>query len=251
MPIFFKSKQAKNTIASGPLGERAYIIGDVHGCLDALHNLLHKIEQHNAEQKQAKTCIVFLGDLIDRGPHSKGVIDFLSTYSPDFAELVFLMGNHEEVFLDILSGSSDALTSWFGFGGKPCARSYEVENLGQIHIDPTPLVHQLIQNVPQHHKDFISGFKDYFIFGDYLCVHAGISPRVKLENQKPHHLRWIRKPFINYKKKHPYIIVHGHTVVEQATNYGNRIALDTGAGKGGNLTALCIEGSSTHFLTDT
>jgi len=246
---FFKQKQRQEPAPSGPAGHRAYIIGDVHGCLHPLQHLLRTIETHDAAQKPAKTRIVFLGDLIDRGAHSREVIDFIASYTTGFADLVFLMGNHAEIFLKILDGNSALIDAWFGFGGRDCARSYGVDNLGQVNIDPAPLLHRLQRNVPQNHLDFIASFKDYHVFGDFLCVHAGIRPKTKLENQKPEDLRWIRSSFLNYMKKHPYIVVHGHTIVEDPTHFGNRIAIDTGVAKGGKLTAVCIDMDTTHFIS--
>lgn len=253
MSIFSKFKRQEKVPPSGPFGQRAYVIGDIHGCLDALHRLLHKVEEHDKQQKQATTTLIFLGDLIDRGPHSCEVVEFLLHYAPSFAETVFIMGNHEEVFLSILSGEANSIHSWFGFGGRSCARSYGVDNLGQVNIDPTPLLHQLKRKVPKQHINFISSFKDHYVFGHYLCVHAGIQPKVKLENQKSSDLRWIRSRFLKYKKPHEHIVVHGHTIVDSPTDYGNRIAIDTGAYKGpeeaGLLTALCIDETSKHFLS--
>ena len=198
---FFKTRQTPNAIPTGPDGERAYIIGDIHGCMDALEQLLHKIETYENTQAEAKTSLIFLGDLIDRGPNSFEVVDFLQSYTPDFASLTFLMGNHEEIFLSILGGNSDLIASWFEFGGRDCARSYKINDLGQVNIDPTPLLHQLQANVPKHHRDFISSFKNYHIFGDFMCVHAGIRPKTKLANQKSRDFRWIREPFLSYTKK--------------------------------------------------
>lgn len=250
MSFFSKFKRKPDVIPSGPDGQRAYIIGDIHGCMDALKKLLADIEKHNQVRDKTKTTLIFLGDLIDRGPQSREVVEFLSQYAPDFAEVIFLSGNHEEVFLAILAGDSDSIRAWFGFGGRACARSYGVKDLGQINIDPTPVLHDLIRKVPKHHIEFLSRFKDYHVFGDYVCVHAGIKPKIKLEEQSSHDLRWIRTAFLNYTKKHSHIVVHGHTIIEAPTHYGNRIAIDTGAYKeDGSLTALCIDGTEIRFLT--
>ncbi len=246
----FNSKSVKNARPSGPAGQRAYIIGDIHGCMEELETLLTTIEEHNRGMPGAKTSIIFLGDLIDRGPASQEVVQFLSGYHCDFARLIYLKGNHEEVFLKILGGDADMIAPWFGFGGKKCARSYGVEDLGQVHIDPYPLLLQLQDNVPQHHIDFLSSFIDHFVFGDFLCVHAGIRPKVKFEQQKAKDFRWIREPFLSYKKDHSHTVVHGHTIVKEAVNHGNRIALDTGAYESGVLSALCIDGDSQSFLTN-
>ena len=148
------------------------------------------------------------------------------------------MGNHEEVFLKVLSGSVSALTSWFEFGGRECVRSYGVTNLGEILINPENLLFRIQEAVPQSHIAFMKSFDETFQFGPYLCVHAGIKPRVAIEKQSTRDLRWIRKEFLTYEKPHPFIIVHGHTIVKKADIRPNRIAVDTGAYEGGPLTAV-------------
>lgn len=244
----FKKKNAQPP-ASGPEGERAYVIGDIHGCYDAMIELLKKIDAVDADKPKAQTSLIFLGDLIDRGPASKEVVEFLSKLSDASGSSVFLMGNHEEVLLDIVNGNADMVGPWFEFGGRSCARSYGVTDLGQVNIDPYPLAQQISQKVPQHHVDFIASFKDYHLFGDFLCVHAGIRPKQALDKQSSKDMRWIREPFLSYTKDHPYVVVHGHTVIETATDHGNRIAIDTGAGKDGTLTALCIDGTDRSFIS--
>ena len=249
MSFFSKFKKEEKMVFSGPVGQRAYVIGDIHGCFDVLRKLLDKIEEHNNLQKKADVKIIYLGDLIDRGPQSREVVDYLSSNTPIFAESIFLMGNHEEVFLQILNGDADAMQSWFSFGGRACARSYGLENLGQVNIDPVPLLFQLQGKVPKSHIDFITKFEKYYLFGDFLCVHAGIKPKIRLEEQRSQDLRWIRSSFLNYTKLHANMVVHGHTIIDEPTKYNNRIAIDTGAYNGGLLSALCIDGVSTSFLS--
>ena len=210
----FSKKKKADLLTDEKLDGFAYVIGDIHGCFDELVELLKLIEQDAAQQSSGPKYVVFLGDLMDRGPKSKEVIDYLLSYKPDFANPVFLMGNHEEVFLKVLSGSEGALTSWFEFGGRACVRSYGVKNLGEILTNPESLLFRIQEKVPQSHIDFIESFQETFQFGPYLCVHAGIKPRVPIEKQTTKDLRWIRKEFIKYTKPHPFIIVHGHTIVE-------------------------------------
>lgn len=247
--LFRKNQMRPQNAPSGPEGQRAYVIGDIHGCFSAMKDFLAQIEADNQELKASKTSLIFLGDLIDCGPESKSVLEFLCHYRPDFAEIVYITGNHEECFSAILSGQPQLMYPWFESGGRDTARSYGVENLGHIHIDVKPLYNQLRNKVPQSHIDFLSIFKDYHVFGDYLCVHAGIKPKTPLEKQKPKDMHWIRSPFINYKKSHSHIVVHGHTVIESAKHFGNRIAIDTGAGKGGRLSAVCLEDETVRFMS--
>ncbi len=245
----FKKKHAAKTY-SGPPDCRAYVIGDVHGCLDALKSLLARIEESEKTKPECqKVSIVFLGDLIDRGGQSREVVEFLMEFNPDYADVVFLMGNHEELFLKALAGQDDIFEIWFEVGGKSTARSYGVENLGRIHMDAKSVYWDLHRAVPKKHIEFLSSFDDYFEFGDFLCVHAGIKPKIALEKQRPKDMRWVRRSFIDYKKPHSHIIVHGHTEVEHGAHFGNRIAIDTGAGKGGMLSAVCLEGETWQFLS--
>ncbi|WP_371396488.1 metallophosphoesterase family protein [Fretibacter rubidus] len=253
--LFNRRKAAaavSNTVApSGPNNAIGFMIGDVHGCFDALQELLMKIEDERRAHPERDADIIFLGDLMDRGPASKEVIAFLKDYNPDFANVHFIMGNHEEVMLQVLSGDTDAMMSWFQFGGKTCARSYGVESLGAVLMDPDRVISDIQRAVPEDHLEFIRGFKDYHMFGDFMCVHAGIKPGVALTEQSAADMRWIRKRFLDYKKPHPHMIVHGHSVVEAAEILPNRIAVDTGACHGGPLTALVVKDTSLSFLQST
>lgn len=255
MPRFYKkffSKSKPARLSTGAEGKCAYVVGDIHGSFEALTLLLQKIESHHQNRghvnQHRSVEIVFLGDLIDRGVKSKEVIQFLMTYNPNFATLVFLLGNHEDVFLSILNGKFGLLDLWFKHGGKACARSYGVENLGRVYSAPDQLCTSIQESVPRSHVDFISRFKKYHVFGDYLCVHAGIKPGVPLCDQSPRDLLWIRDPFLNFQKPHPYKVIHGHTVVNKPEIHSNRIAIDTGAFSGGRLTAAYICDEILEFL---
>jgi len=245
--MLFKSGK-KNIAKSIPDGQLVYAIGDIHGAYDKLVGLLENIK-HDAGSHDLAVTIVFLGDLIDRGPDSAKVVEFLSGYNPDYAETIFLMGNHEETFLKVLRGSKTSLQAWFNYGGRACARSYGVENLGRVLSSPGQVVMDIQHAVPDHHLEFLSTFKNYHIVGNYLFVHAGIKPKVALEKQSPTDMRWIRKKFLDYKKPHPYQIVHGHTVVDSPEVLSNRIAVDTGAHRAGfPLTAVKLKASNVSFI---
>lgn len=247
------SRNPKETAAFfAPKGECAYVIGDIHGCLDPLDRLLDKIERCATDvHPHLKTSLIFVGDLIDRGPKSAQVVERLSRYTHPKISTEFIMGNHEEVFLDVLSGNLDAMISWFEWGGREASRSYGVDNLGQFQISPKQVLTQLQQRVPEAHLEFLSSFKPYHLFGDYLIVHAGIRPKVALEDQDERELRWIRERFLNYKGQFPYKIIHGHTIVESAQNLPNRIAVDTGAYRDkGVLTAAFIAEDKVEFLAE-
>jgi len=145
----FKHKKALQTPETDiELNGHAYVIGDVHGCFDELIELLKLIEQDAKTLDAGPKTIVFLGDLMDRGPKSNEVLEYLSNFNPDYADTIYLMGNHEEVFVRVLSGSIGALTSWFGFGGRECVRSYGVKNLGEILSNPESLLLRIQERVP-------------------------------------------------------------------------------------------------------
>ncbi len=234
---------------SGPAGSRAYAIGDVHGCLAQLDDLLAQIEADNAVRPSAKTFVVLLGDLVDRGPDSAGVLERLSNWNPDWARPVFLMGNHEEFLLSVLDGDVDLVANWLTYGGRECAQSYGLSEGWMLNASTQGIAQEMYRRVPRAHADFVRGFGDSFRFGDYLFVHAGIRPGRALEDQIPKDLRWIREGFLDDRSDHGVIVVHGHTIVDAPEERSNRIGIDTGAYGGGALTALGIDGEERWFLT--
>lgn len=231
---------------AGPANSRCYAIGDVHGCLDQLSLLLERIIHDNAARVPVDNIyVVTVGDLIDRGPDSRGVIDLLMARPMPSASFVFLTGNHEELFLQILDGDDSALPDWLEFGGFECAISYGA--------DPDRLVgpdggEELRAHVPAHHAAFIRSFGDGFRFGDYLIVHAGIRPGRPIDRQRVSDMRWIRREFLQSDSDHGAVIVHGHTICEEPDEQPNRIGIDTGAYDNGRLTAIGLEGTERWFL---
>ena len=234
----------------GKSGARAYAVGDIHGRLDLLDELLARIEADAASRPARKTWAVFLGDLIDRGPESAGVIERLRKWRPEHIRPVFLAGNHEEVFLTILGGDARFLANWLKFGGAECAASYGVDPDLLRRIDEDEAVAMLRAKVPRKHREFLESFADTFAFGDYLFVHAGIRPGVGVEEQRQTDLRWIREPFLLDETDHGFVVVHGHTISPEIQHRPNRIGIDTGAYRTGVLTALAIEGAE-HWYLDT
>ena len=232
-----------------PPGQRVYSIGDVHGRFDLLCELLERIEHHQSGLPKAQTFLVFLGDLIDRGPDSSAVVDYLSTFRPRWAIPIFLQGNHEEGFLRSLEGEEEAMRGWLAFGGTECAQSYGVAPDTQATLNTALLAQELNLAVPRSHVEFLRAFYDSFRVGDYLFVHAGIRPGIPVADQDPHDLRWIRRDFLDSNLRHEAIVVHGHSIVEEPTDCENRIAIDTGAYRSGCLTAFYAEGTERDFLT--
>jgi serine/threonine protein phosphatase 1 len=240
---------AEKRFPRGKPGARAYAIGDIHGRLDLLNALITEIERDIAARPPAKNFIIFLGDLIDRGPDSAGVVERLRTYRHSNARVVFLGGNHEEVLLEILSGKLDVLPSWLKFGGAECAASYGIDVDALRQADERVAIDMVRAKVPQAHREFLEGMADTFSFGDYLFVHAGIRPGLAIEHQDRKDLRWIRDPFLSDAKEHGFVVVHGHTIEEDVQERPNRIGIDTGAYRTGVLTAVAIEGDRRWFLT--
>jgi len=238
------------TKPAGPAGYRAYVIGDVHGRLDLLEDLLCKIHAELQHRPAAKTLLVLLGDLIDRGPSSAQVVERLRTYKREGVESVFLLGNHEEVLLRVLGGDVELATKWMQFGGLQCLESYGINAAQLRHTRNDEIIELARAAIPQSHIKFIDGFFDSWCFGDYLFVHAGIRPGVRLERQRRADVRWIREPFLSDVRDHGAVIVHGHTISDAIDERPNRIGIDTGAYRTGVLTALAIEGAH-RWVTDT
>ncbi len=233
-----------------PRGRRAYAIGDVHGRLDLLDQLLAAIEQDVDARPQRKTALVFLGDLIDRGPDSRGVIERLRNYCHERLKPYFLAGNHEEVLLRLLNGERGILTSWLKYGGTQCLASYGFDPAKLDVRDERAALSAIKQVIPETHVNFISSFADTLRFGDYLFVHAGIRPGIDLSLQRQSDLRWIRSPFLEDKSDHGMVVVHGHTISEAVEIEENRIGIETGAYRSGRLSALGLDGEE-RWLIDT
>lgn len=227
---------------SGPKGRRAYVVGDVHGRLDLLDRLLAAIEKEVGGDRRSNASIVFVGDLIDRGPDSSAVVERLRTYSSPGITLHFIMGNHEEVMLKVLAGDDGPLSSWLRFGGVETLQSYGMSSTELSKLKGEELVDRIKHAIPDAHRKFIAGFADSISFGQYVFVHAGIRPGVALADQSQADLRWIRDPFLEDSTDHGFVVVHGHTITSEVEVSANRIGIDTGAYFSGTLTALGIEG---------
>lgn len=240
-----KSEAAASRI---PSGERVFAIGDIHGRLDLLDKLLAKIEADDARRGPARTHLVFLGDLVDRGPQSAGVVERLLTLSRRNPDARFLLGNHEEVFLSVLAGNYDALKFFNRIGGDTTIASYGISRNDYAADDMFEVMEPLQRAVPASHVAFLQGFEDQVVIGDYAFVHAGVRPGVELADQKSEDLRWIRNDFLNSDHMFEKVIVHGHTITDGIDERSNRIGLDTGAYCTGRLSAMGFEGDQRWVL---
>jgi serine/threonine protein phosphatase 1 len=229
-------------------GQRIYAIGDIHGRRDCLDDLLLLIGEDDRERPAAKTTLVFLGDLVDRGPDSRGVIDRLSKLAGS-QNCVFLMGNHEEVFVDAWEGDEAALRLFHRIGGRETLLSYGVSPAAYDRADFAELCALMAAHVPVEDIAFLRSFRDTWRSGDYLFVHAGIKPGVPIEEQRPADMRWIRDRFLDDPRDHGVTVVHGHSITPEVEDLPNRIGIDTGAYASGRLTAVVLEGSERRFLS--
>ncbi|WP_066722448.1 metallophosphoesterase family protein [Sphingomonas pituitosa] len=230
-----------------PAGTRAYAIGDVHGRRDLLKELLARIDAERARDPRPDEHLILLGDLIDRGPESRGVLDLLLDRQAADPSLTILGGNHESMLVAMLDGNLQDLESWLHFGGEECALSYGLDPLALL-AQPAAAAALLGAAIPETHVALLRSLPDSARVGDVLFVHAGIRPGVALDAQDHHDLRWIRSPFLRSTADHGVLVVHGHTVVGDPEVHPNRIAIDTGASATGRLTALCLDGAERRFL---
>ena len=247
---FFKSIWPKgNSAASGarmPDGQRAYAIGDIHGRLDLFGPLIAAIEADDAEAAPARTTMILLGDLVDRGSDSAGVLARARQWQEQ-REVRILAGNHEEMFLKSFT-SIDILRHFLRHGGRETLLSFGVDKAAYNSATIEDVQALMNVHVPAAERAFIEGFEDMIAIGDYLFVHAGVDPELPIDEQKPSDLRWIREPFLSHDVSHGPMIVHGHTIAEHPVETPSRIGIDTGAYATGRLTALVLEGTERRFI---
>lgn len=233
---------------------RCYAIGDIHGqraLLEAAHS---RIAADRRRVGDEDAPVVHVGDLVDRGPDSRGVVDLLMRGIADGRPWIVLKGNHDRMFTEFLSepGVRDSGlrrdVSWLhpALGGGATLASYGVHApsdrpVGKVHADALRLV-------PREHRDFVAARPACFSAGGLLFVHAGIMPGIPLERQHEDDLLWIREPFLNDARDHGLLVVHGHTAIDAPRHHGNRVNIDSSAGFGGPLSAVVIEGRSVWVL---
>ena len=227
--------------AALPAGRRVYAVGDIHGCDDRLAALHAAIAADLVCRPVAAPLLLHIGDYVDRGPDSAGVVARLLAGPPVAGlEVVNLMGNHERTMLDALGGDRAAGTDWLVQGGR--------EALASWGIDPDGPREAWAEGVPAVHLAFLRGLALRHAEGGYLFVHAGIRPGVALAAQVAEDLLRIRQPFLYSEQAFGAVVVHGHTPVKAPVVRANRIAIDTGAVFGGPLTAVVLEGETVGFL---
>ncbi len=217
-----------------PRGRRVYAIGDIHGCRDKLAALHGLIAADFSARPTGSAVLVHLGDYIDQGPDSAGVVALLSGGAPvPGVSVVNLLGDHERMLVDALDGDRAAATDWLWAGGKDALASWG--------LDPDLPREAWAAALPASAVSWLRGLRLTHREGSYLFVHAGIRPGVKLDEQIRDDLTTMRHPFLSTEQDFGVIVVHGHSSVPSVPIATNRIGLDTGAGMGGKLTCAVLE----------
>ena len=234
-----------------PKGTLVYAIGDIHGQLQLLDALLARIaEDAQGTAGAQRRIIVFIGDYVDRGPDSAGVITRLSAGLPGGFETCCLRGNHEAMLLGFLE-QPETYADWLMNGADATLESYGVDAPQE---DPPPGAVAACRDafaaaLPPAHLAFLNALPLSYSLGDYLFVHAGIRPGVAIEDQTPEDLMWIRSDFVDCDDDFGVVVVHGHTPDLEPAVKPNRIGLDTGAWVYGRLTALRLFEAEQSFLS--
>lgn len=232
-----------------PDGHNVYAIGDIHGRLDLLKRLLDTIEKDIAETSCAEHSVIFLGDYIDRGPHSKGVIEHLASLSIKGATCRYLMGNHESFMINLMVNGGD-VDIWFHNGGWETLASYGIDiSPRDSAFDGSRIGATLVEAVPEHHKQFLESLHYSWRIGDIFFAHAGVNPNRSIEDQQIKDLIWIREEFLQSERDHGPLIVHGHTPRPEPEVMRNRINVDTGAWHSDHLTAVVLKNGHCRFLS--
>ena len=232
-----------------PDGMTIYAVGDIHGELGLLRDLQQAIaDDHASNGAGSAPVVVYVGDYIDRGEDSSGVIDrLIDNALPGFRKHC-LMGNHEAAMLDFLREPTVG-SPWLDFGGLATLHSYGVNPADRRSANGIDeLRDDLAARLPPGHLAFLQGLELSVVYGDYAFVHAGIRPGRPLAEQQADDLLWIRSPFLETTQRHEKTIVHGHTIVSDIEILPNRIAIDTGAYFSGCLSAVVLNGDTVRTL---
>ena len=227
-------------------GRRIYAIGDVHGCLEMLDALHQGIAADLSARAVAEPMLVHLGDYIDRGPDSAGVLDRLLT--PDRlpgCQVVNLMGNHEAMLLQALEGDGMTLLSWLANGGEETLASWNIAAPADDPTEPADWLHR----IPAAQLTLLQQLPCSIGIDGYLFAHAGVRPDRPIEAATKRDLLWMREPFLSWTGRLERVVVHGHTPAAAPAIRPHRIGIDTGAVFGGRLTCAVLEADTVSFLS--
>ena len=249
MYALFKRALAPPVTANG---ERVYAVGDLHGRLDLFRRLIGQLEADVGERGSRRTRIILLGDLIDRGPQSRELLEMarrMQLLNSD--RFVVLCGNHEEMLLASADGNSAAQRLWLENGGDATLMSYGVEPAEFIRLTPEQRGGLLWRAVGADTLVWLEALPIFARSADYFFCHAGVRPGVPLDKQRRADLLWIRGDFLSSNRPHGAIVVHGHSETDEIEIKNNRINIDTAAYRSGRLTAVALEGSYRWFVSTT
>lgn len=239
----------RRDVPTAPEGTRIYAVGDIHGCAREFDSLMALILE-DAKDWSGKRELIFLGDYIDRGPDSRGVIERLLAPPKGFS-VTHLRGNHDQALLDFLEEPA-FFGTWRDFGARETLMSYGVTP--PRFDDPNAFGEtrdRLQLAIPRTHLEFLASLPLFAKSGGYYFVHAGVRAGVALDRQTPEDLMWIRDEFLLSDDDFGMVVVHGHTPTREPVLRANRIGIDTGAYATGKLTAAVLEGSGCRFLAST
>ncbi|MEM9764877.1 MAG: metallophosphoesterase [Pseudomonadota bacterium] len=230
-----------------PDGLRVYAIGDVHGEITQLKALHAAIEADLDAHPVADWRVVHLGDLIDRGPDSAGVLALLARLDP--GRFLCVCGNHDAYLRNFFADPNDPkFTNWQTYGGQETLRSFGLDRALIREGERREIHDALVAAMPADTLDYLNGLPDQLRFGDFGFAHAGVRPGISWEAQERADLRWIRHAFLDHAGLHDVFVVHGHTPASRIDLRPNRVNVDTGAAKGGPLSCAVIEGAEIMAL---
>lgn len=236
-------------LPQAPQGLRLYAVGDIHGRLDLLQEM-DRLIAADARSAKGATGIIMLGDYIDRGPDSAGVIQHLIDAKARDGR-VTLRGNHEVYVLELLDDPS-VLARWRRYGGVEALASWGIDlstlSPAEIEVEAPAIAKSFLASLPPAHRRFFEATALSYRAGDYFFAHAGIRPGVPLDAQHDIDLLTIREPFHSSLDDHGVVVVHGHTPGPAPVLRSNRIGIDTKAYDSGRLTCLVLEGTEQRFL---
>jgi serine/threonine protein phosphatase 1 len=209
--------------------ERYLAIGDIHGMLDKLDLVLTELLPTLPDD----TCLIFVGDYVDRGPNSREVIDKLMRLKVERPDTIMLMGNHERMTVDAHGGGD--MEVWLNNGGEYTLKSY---GLKENEAD----------QLPAEHIDFMRSLDLMYEIEGYIFVHAGLRPGVPVHKQNEHDLIWIREPFYLAEPTWEGTVVFGHTPFPAPFRRPGMIGIDTGAVYNNKLCCLELPGETFHKI---
>lgn len=230
-------------------GERIYAIGDIHGRYDLLRDLMRRIEVHSRGLPDPEVLhVVLLGDVVDRGPDSAKILNYLHEWTRHATGQVMLLGNHEEMMLRAHAGDARVIRAWLKVGGRETLESFGL-SVAEEEIVTPPLIAAVREALPDDLMKFVGSWPLTARSGDYYFCHAGVKPNVALEKQTKKDLIWIRDEFLGSPADHGAVVVHGHSITPSIDLKPNRVGIDTGAYFTGVLTAIYVEGQEMDFLS--